>query len=112
MSRRLISSGSKWEDIAGYSRAVVVDDMVFVAGTTGFDYAAGTISPDPAEQTRQTLRNIEAALTKAGFTMSEAVRVVVYITSADIFEAVAKVLGEVFANGEERASQYGESTIF
>lgn len=97
MSRRLISSGSKWEEIAGYSRAVVVGDMVFVAGTTGFDYAAGTISPDPAEQTRQTLRNIEAALGKAGFSLNDAVRVVVYITSADIFEAVAKVLGEVFA---------------
>ena len=59
--RRLISSGSPFEAAAGYSRAVVDGDWVFVAGTTGFDYAAMTIAEDPAEQTRQALRNIAAA---------------------------------------------------
>src|SRR5713226_8717177 len=63
--RRLISSGSPFEAEAGYSRAVVDGDWVFVAGTTGFDYALMTISEDPAEQTRQALRNIEAALAEA-----------------------------------------------
>ena len=51
--RRLISSGSSFEAQGGYSRAVVDGEWVFVAGTTGFDYTAMTISDDPAEQTRQ-----------------------------------------------------------
>jgi len=61
--RRLISSGSRFEAEAGYSRAVVDGKWVFVAGTTGFDYAAMTIAEDPAEQARQAFRNIEKALT-------------------------------------------------
>jgi len=64
--RRLISSGSTFEAEAGYSRAVVDGEWVFVAGTTGFDYAAMTIVEDPAEQARQAFRNITAALTEAG----------------------------------------------
>jgi enamine deaminase RidA (YjgF/YER057c/UK114 family) len=55
--RRLISSGSRFEAEAGYSRAVVDGEFVFVAGTTGFDYAAMTISEDPAEQDRQALQH-------------------------------------------------------
>ena len=57
--RRLISSGSEFETRAGYSRAVVDGDDVFVSGTTGFDYRTMRISEDPVEQTRQCLRNIE-----------------------------------------------------
>src|SRR5439155_6416077 len=64
--RRLISSGSPFEAATGYSRAVVDGEWVFVAGTTGFDYAAMTIADDPAEQARQALRNIAAALGEAG----------------------------------------------
>ena len=55
--RRLISSGSPFEAAGGYSRAVVDGEWVFVAGTTGFDYAAMTIVDDPADQTRQALRS-------------------------------------------------------
>lgn len=95
MARQLISSGSKWEALAGYSRAVVDGDMVFVAGTTGFDYAAGTISEDVATQTRQCLANIDAALKKAGSSLSDVVRVVVYLGKKEYFDAVAPVLGEV-----------------
>jgi len=64
--RRLISSGSPFEAQGGFSRAVVDGEWVFVAGTTGFDYIAMTISDDPAEQTQQALRNIERALAEAG----------------------------------------------
>src|SRR5258707_10518091 len=64
--RRLISSGSPFEAAGGYSRAVVDGEWIFVAGTTGFDYAAMTIADDPAEQARQALRNIAAALVEAG----------------------------------------------
>jgi enamine deaminase RidA (YjgF/YER057c/UK114 family) len=62
MSRRLIFSGSSFERDIGYSRAVVVDRQVFVSGTTGFDYATMTFSPDVAVQAAQCLRNIEAGL--------------------------------------------------
>jgi enamine deaminase RidA (YjgF/YER057c/UK114 family) len=77
--RRLISSGSPFEAEAGYSRAVVDGEFVFVAGTTGFDYARMTISDDPAEQARQALRNIEAALTEAGASLADVVRVRYYL---------------------------------
>ena len=63
--RRLISSGSSLEAEAGYSRAVVDGEWIFVAGTTGFDYAQMTIVDAPAEQARQAFRNIEAALAEA-----------------------------------------------
>ena len=64
--RRLISTGSSFEELAGYSRAVVDGDWVFVSGTTGFDYASGDIADDVVEQTHQTFRNVEAALAEAG----------------------------------------------
>ena len=62
MTRRLISQGSPFEAKIGYSRAVVDGEWVFVSGTTGYNYKTMEISPDPAEQTRQTLRNIGWAL--------------------------------------------------
>src|ERR1700691_4833152 len=73
--RRLISSGSSFEREIGYSRAVVDEDWVFVAGTTGFNYKAMTISDDVVEQTEQCLLNIEAALADAGSQISDVVRV-------------------------------------
>lgn len=93
MSRRLISSGSVYEEKAGYSRAVVDGPWVFVSGTTGFDYASGTIADDPGEQAEQTIRNIEAALAEAGAALADVVRVRVYLDDRDCFEAVASVLG-------------------
>lgn len=94
MARKLISSGSSFEELAGYSRAVVDGPWVFVSGTTGFDYASGEISDDPVEQTRQTFRNIEAALAEAEASMADVVRVRIYLATADIFAAVAPVIGE------------------
>ena len=73
--RRLISSGSTFEEAIGYSRAVVQGEFVHVSGTTGFDYAAMTISDDVVEQAEQCLRNISAALTEAGASLADAVRV-------------------------------------
>ena len=94
--RRLISSGSPFEAQAGFSRAVVDGDWIFVAGTTGFDYAQMTILEDPAEQTRQALRNIEAALAEAGSTLSDVVRVRYYVPDAADWPAIVPVLGEAF----------------
>ncbi len=87
MSRRLISSGSPFEAQIGYSRAVVSGDWVFVAGTTGFDYATMEISDDVAEQAEQCLRNIDAALKQAGAEMADVVRVHYILPDPDLWEA-------------------------
>ena len=75
MTRRFITSGSSFERDIGYARAVVDGDWIFVSGTTGFDYAAGTIADDVVEQCRQCLRNITTAMEEAGFSLGDAVRV-------------------------------------
>lgn len=98
MSRRLISSGSEFEKTIGYSRAVVDGEWVFVSGTTGFDYAAGTISEDVAEQTRQSLRNIDAALIEAGASMADIVRAKYIITDRGDWPVVSSELGNVFGD--------------
>lgn len=94
--RRLISSGSPFEAAAGYSRAVVDGEWVLVAGTTGFDYATMTIADDPAEQARQALRNIGAALAEAGATLGDVVRVHYYLPDPADWPKIAPVLGEAF----------------
>src|SRR5207302_9606480 len=95
--RRLISSGSPFEAAGGYSRAVVDGEWVFVAGTTGFDYAAMTISDDPAEQTRQALRNIERALAEAGASLADIVRTRYYAPNPADWPHIMPLLGEAFA---------------
>jgi enamine deaminase RidA (YjgF/YER057c/UK114 family) len=94
--RQLISSGSPFEAEAGYSRAVVDGEWIFVAGTTGFDYAAMTIAEDPAEQARQAFRNITAALAEAGSSLADVVRVRYYVPDLADWPAIVPVLGEVF----------------
>jgi enamine deaminase RidA (YjgF/YER057c/UK114 family) len=94
MARKRISSGSSFETLASYSRAVVDGDWVFVSGTTGFDYKAGTISPDVGEQTRQTFRNIGVALEQAGSSFADLVRIRVYLAEAKDFSTVAPIVGE------------------
>ena len=100
MKRRLISSGSTFEEQIGYSRAVVAGDWVFVSGTTGFDYSTMTISEDIAEQTAQCLRNIRKALEEAGATFADVVRVTYVLPDGGDFEACWPALREVF--GESR----------
>jgi enamine deaminase RidA (YjgF/YER057c/UK114 family) len=97
MSRKLISSGSEYEKIAGYSRAVVDGDDVFVSGTTGFDYATMTISDEVDEQTHQTFRNIRRALDEAGCTLDDAVSVRCYLVNASDAKTVWPIFGEYFA---------------
>jgi enamine deaminase RidA (YjgF/YER057c/UK114 family) len=98
MTRRLISSESTFEKEIGYSRAVVDGDWVFVSGTTGFDYAAMTISGDVVEQAEQCLKNIEAALREAGAAMRDIVRVVYVLPNAADFPACWPVLRKWFGD--------------
>jgi enamine deaminase RidA (YjgF/YER057c/UK114 family) len=96
VSRRLISSGSTFEASIGYSRAVVDGDWVWVSGTTGFDYATMTISPDIVVQTEQCMRNIEKALGEAGASLGDVVRVTYLLPDAGQFEACWPVLRRYF----------------
>ena len=94
--RRLISSGSPFEAQAGYSRAVIDGEWVFVAGTTGFDYARMTIAEDAAEQARQAFRNIKTALAEAGASLADVVRVRYYVPNPTDWPLMVPVLGEIF----------------
>jgi enamine deaminase RidA (YjgF/YER057c/UK114 family) len=100
MTRRLISSGSPYEERIGYSRVVVDGDWVHVSGTTGLDYETMTLSDDVVEQTEQCLRNIEAALTEAGCTFADVVRVRYILPDRDDFEPCWPALRRAF--GESR----------
>lgn len=100
MTRRLISSGSTFEEEMGYSRAVVDGDWVFVSGTTGFDYATMTIADDVVAQAEQCLKNIDAALREAGASMADVVRVTYVLPEAADFPACWPVLRRRF--GEVR----------
>ncbi|UOX84816.1 RidA family protein [Amycolatopsis sp. FBCC-B4732] len=95
--RRAILSGSTFEEQIGYARAVVHGDRVYVSGTTGFDYPAMAISDDVVEQAAQCVRNIEAALTEAGCTLSDVVRVRYLLPSRADFEPCWPVLRKAFA---------------
>ena len=97
MARSHVTSGSTFEDAIGYARAVVDGDWIFVSGTTGFDYAAGTISSDVVEQARQCLANIAAALGQAGFTLEDIVRVSYILPDRADFESCWPVLRAAFA---------------
>ncbi|MFJ4204735.1 RidA family protein [Streptomyces sviceus] len=98
--RRAIMSGSRFEEQIGYARAVVDGDRVHVSGTTGFDYAAMTISDDVVEQAEQCLRNIGAALAEAGCSFADVVRVRYLLPDREDFEPCWPVLRRRF--GEVR----------
>jgi enamine deaminase RidA (YjgF/YER057c/UK114 family) len=100
VQRRLISSGSSFERDIGYSRAVVLGEWVFVSGTTGFDYAAMTISDDIAKQTEQCLLNIQSALQDAGASLADVVRVTYVVPRAADFPECWPILRKYF--GEVR----------
>ena len=103
MTRELISTGSPFERVAGYSRAVSDGDWCWVAGTTGYDYARMELPESVADQTRNIFRTIEAALTEAGFGLPDIVRIQITVNDAAHMEEMAPVLRE-FLGGVRPAS--------
>lgn len=96
MKRQLISSGSTFEEQIGYSRAVVQGPFIFVAGTTGFNYETMTIEDGVVAQAEQCLKNIDAALGKAGSSLADVVRVTYVLPNGEDFEPCWPVLKKFF----------------
>jgi enamine deaminase RidA (YjgF/YER057c/UK114 family) len=96
--RRLISSGSPFEERFAYSRALVQGDWCFVAGTTGYDYAAMTMPEDPLAQARNIFATIRGALEEAGFAMTDIVRIRAYVTDPAHCEAAAPAVREALGD--------------
>jgi enamine deaminase RidA (YjgF/YER057c/UK114 family) len=98
MTKRLnISSGAKWEDIVGYSRAVRIGDLIEVAGTTAVDEDGQVIGRgDPYEQTRFILLKIEKAINTAGGTLEDVIRTRMFVSDIAQWEAIGRAHGEFF----------------
>lgn len=95
--RQHYSSGTSWEEIVSYSRAIRIGELIQVSGTTATDEQGKIVGKeDPAEQTRQALHNIRTALRALGGDLANVVRTRMYVTNIDHWKAIGRVHGEVF----------------
>jgi enamine deaminase RidA (YjgF/YER057c/UK114 family) len=106
MTRQLISTGSPMERAYGYSRAVVDDDFIFVAGTTGYDYTRMILPIDAGDQTRNIWRTVARVLAEAGASLADIVRVQYFITDRADAEVVLSISGAVLADIRPAAGIY------
>ena len=96
MTRRWVSTGSHWEELAAYARAVRVNDMVFVSGTTAHGPNGLVGAGDPAAQARFIFEKIEKAMKELGSSLRDVVKTHVYVSDIRNWEPVARVHGDVF----------------
>ncbi|MBN8579824.1 MAG: RidA family protein [Anaerolineae bacterium] len=106
MAERInISSGAKWEDIVGYSRAVRVGNIIEVAGTTAVDESGEIIGMNnPYEQTKYIFKKIEKALAKAGASLTDVTRTRMFVTDISKWEEIGRAHGEFFRESKPAAS--------
>jgi enamine deaminase RidA (YjgF/YER057c/UK114 family) len=95
--RRLYTTGWRSEETAAYSRAIRAGDLVFVSGTTGYDYAADRLPPSPREQTERALANIDTALRALGSRLEDVVMLTTYYTRDEDWPEIVAVLGDRLA---------------
>jgi enamine deaminase RidA (YjgF/YER057c/UK114 family) len=105
-ARRQIPGGSPFEETFAYSRAVVQGDWCFVAGTTGYDYAAMAMPESAEDQARNALGTVSKALGEAGFCLADVVRVTYILTDAALRHEIAPALREAFGNARPAATMF------
>ena len=106
MSRKLISSGSEFEEKIAYSRAVVDGDYIFVSGTTGYDYKTMTISNSVVEQADQCFKNIEEALKEGGSSLNDIVRVTYIFPDRNDFEPCWSIFKKYLGEAKPSATMF------